>query len=167
MNNIAVVGRFFNSQNFEIVFDMLNDGVEEGKITYTKFEADKWNGRPDPNINGYIYIVTAPKIVDKPFIHIKANEDEDDIVDKINELGAQLNATKNPSNTASSNSVNDVSVGRSNTGDTRPDLNRLLHIEVDLNGKSAVLNKEDLEYLKVIMELCKEHNFKIKEVICE
>ena len=150
----------FNSPNFEIVFDMLDDGVEAGKIEYEKYNVD--TSKKTPEADGYIYMVTTPpKVNSKPYIHITANEDEDLMVSKVQELGARMNDKELDKDLTTLDEVFMVEeIAEQKT-------KALTGVVINIEGKNVALNKEDMIALNSMMELCKEYNYKIKEVICE
>lgn len=164
MYSIAVIGRNLNSDSFEIVFDMLQDGADAGKLTFSKHN---WDVAKCPEADGYIFIATKPKCTNKPYTHIMINDSEEIVIDKIQKLGVQLNVGNNNGdvtvdidNLRMDSKCTDI-VGNNDIATS------ICSITIDINGKVVTLNRDDMESLKEMMRFCSEFGYKIKEVNCE
>jgi hypothetical protein len=149
---IAVVGRTLNDKRWDLVYELLEDGIEAEVLkSFDKYNVD--STKVIPNHDAYIYIATTPKVKDKPFIHLQANASEDDIDDAM--LGLVQKLIKKPEQ--KSEPVVEDSIQRS----------KIDGLVIEVNGKEIYLEKEDFLELKEILRLCEVYKFKVKDVITD
>lgn len=161
MRKIAVIGRQLSAEKFEVVFDMLEDGVEEGKISYTKQDAASRQSIPEAD--GYIFIATTPLEGKLPCVHIRATDSEENIVEKVQTLGSLMNRYHpTPGEVMDASIQEAVNAEATQTGVSPADINGII---CTVKGKEVYLTKDDLDCIKALMGMCKDSDFVIKEVI--
>jgi hypothetical protein len=152
MKKIVVTGERVNSKKFEVIFDMLDDGVEQGKIEYIKHDLGTKGALPEAD--GYIFIVSSPWGNKQNFIHILPSDSEEIIISKVQELGRNINGNAASGLSNVSHSTGDVPIV-------------LFGIKAEIKGREVILTKDDLDCIKALMAMCKDQDFEIKEVLID
>lgn len=183
IQKIGIIGRMLNNPKWNTLFDILKIGVDEGYIEYTKYSLDngkQYNGSDD---NFLIFLATNPKHTDgKEFVQFGISSTEDEIISKM-ELWAEKISSFSCENKEESVSEKifdidaaihniealDDSLTESNISKI-PDIDNksfqeLVGVKLEVNNKIICIDKNDAFKLKELIELCKENNFKIVDVI--
>lgn len=195
---ICIIGRNIKNSKWNLLYEVLEDNKDD--IEYSLYDVvdSKWESKykeNDLSYDAFIYLATMPKFQDKPYAHLKASANEDDIYGAISELFSKFDSTENSSeddkivseipagcnndnvdandSTVSDNiycsniSNNPVSISTDNGCNSNVSSNSLVGITINVNGKEVVLHKDDAYKLKELMEFVKEFGYTITDVIVE
>lgn len=188
---ISVIGRQLAQDKWDVLWEILDAGKEEGAIDYDVLDLDKMKNHQVSNMtlysDGIIYVATNPVVTDRPYVHITTGTSEDQIIQMVQELankvcgendddiGGSINAADDNASGDMGDDVNPgVHPGEGLGEPAGSDLhggnstgNALLALLIEVNGREILLTKEDAMSLKEMLKVMTEYGYKVKDVIVE